>query len=99
MTAITLLAVVVSGQSRHSTHLQTVEAVCILPSGHRLTVSLGSLTNPDIACAGVSLNTAALAEREAADVLLATQDRLGLPCADPMRSGAALERLVDACLA
>lgn len=63
------------------------------------TVALGRVTNPAIACAGVSLNTGALDEGAAAATLAATGDRLGLPAADPLRGGSAWERLVDACLA
>ena len=63
------------------------------------TVAMGSLTNPAIRCVGISLNTARLDEGEAASELARTADRLGLPAADPIRGGAAFERLLDACLA
>lgn len=64
-----------------------------------LTLRVGRRTNPAIRCAGIALNTAAL-EHDAAGALLATEsERLGLPCADPMRGGAPFERLVEACLA
>ena len=53
------------------------------------TVAIGSLTNPDIRCVGVSLNTAALDEAAAAAEIAATAERLGLPVADPIRGGAA----------
>jgi uncharacterized NAD-dependent epimerase/dehydratase family protein len=62
------------------------------------TIALGRLTNPHIRCAGISLNTAQLdaagAQREFARV----EQRLSLPVADPMRGGAAFERLLDACM-
>lgn len=61
-----------------------------------LTVSLGRLTNPAISCCGVSLNTVALGPDEAAQVIAETQQRLGLPVADPVR-GIGLEALLDAC--
>lgn len=61
-----------------------------------LTVSLGRLTNPAIRCCGVSLNTAALGPEEAAQVIAETQQRLGLPVADPVR-GIGLDALLDAC--
>lgn len=64
-----------------------------------MTVALGRLTNPNIACAGVSLNTGALTQVEAEKVLAETGQRLGLPCADPLRGGDGFERLLDACLA
>jgi uncharacterized NAD-dependent epimerase/dehydratase family protein len=63
------------------------------------TVALGRLTNPAIACAGISLNTARM-EDEAADRVIAETGRhLGLPVADPIRGGAAFGRLLDACAA
>lgn len=61
------------------------------------TVMLGRLTNPQIRCVGVSLNTSALSEAEAAAVIAETSERLGLPAADPLRGGEAFERLLDAC--
>lgn len=64
-----------------------------------LTLRLGRCTNPSIRCAGVSLNTAALAPAQAARVLAAESERLGCVVADPMRGGARWERLVEACLA
>ena len=63
------------------------------------TVAIGSLTNPNIRCVGVSLNTAALDDAAAAAEIAATAERLGLPVADPIRGGAAFERLITACLA
>jgi uncharacterized NAD-dependent epimerase/dehydratase family protein len=65
-----------------------------------LTMRLGRLTNPDIRCAGVSLNTSSFGEVEAERILKTESDRLhGLPVADPMRGGRPFERLVDSCLA
>ncbi|HEX5694325.1 MAG TPA: DUF1611 domain-containing protein [Arenimonas sp.] len=63
-----------------------------------LTLRLGRRTNPAIRCAGVSLNTSKLAPAEATRLLASESLRLGLPVADPMRGGAAFERLVRACL-
>ena len=63
-----------------------------------LALRLGRRTNPAIRCAGVSLNTAQL-DAGLVERLLANEGkRLGLAVADPMRGGAAFERLVDACL-
>lgn len=62
------------------------------------TISLGRVTNPGIRCAGISLNTARFAADEARAELERTSQRLGLPAADPMRGGAAFERLLDACM-
>lgn len=64
-----------------------------------LALTLGRRTNPAIRCAGVALNTSAMGQEAAAALLAAESERLGLPCADPMRSGKAFDRLVDACLA
>jgi uncharacterized NAD-dependent epimerase/dehydratase family protein len=64
-----------------------------------LTVALGVLTNPAIRCAGAAFNTAHLDAAEAEALMAAESARLGLPVADPIRGGAAFERLVDACLA
>jgi len=62
------------------------------------TLLLGARTNPQIRCAGVSLNTSALTEGEAARLIEAETARLQLPVADPVRGGEAFERLVEACL-
>jgi uncharacterized NAD-dependent epimerase/dehydratase family protein len=70
-----------------------------IPETIELTVQLGRLTNPAIRCAGVCLNTSALAPEEARALLARESHRLGLPAADPMRSGREFERLVDSCLA
>lgn len=59
-------------------------------------LDLARLTNPDVRCAGVSLQLAHLPERKRLDALAAFEDRIGLPCVDPAISGTA--RLVDALL-
>ena len=64
-----------------------------------LALRLGSRTNPGIRCAGVSLNTSGLDEDAARRAIEDTGARLGLPVADVMRAGPAMDRLVDACLA
>jgi len=64
-----------------------------------LHLRMGSLTNPKIRCAGVSFNTSSLGPAEAKELLDRTSHAIGLPVADPMRGGAAFERLVEACLA
>ena len=57
-------------------------------------IAAGRLTNPDIRCTGVSMNTSGMPV-DAADALLReTEARLGLPCVDAFRQGAG--RLVDA---
>jgi uncharacterized NAD-dependent epimerase/dehydratase family protein len=64
-----------------------------------MTIRLGRRTNPNIRCGGVSLNTSKLDEADALELLALHGERLGLPVADPIRGGAAFDRLVDACLA
>ena len=63
-----------------------------------LTLTLARRTNPGVRCAGVSLNTAGLDEAQARAILQKHQRELGLPVADPLRVGAELDRLVEACL-
>ncbi len=57
-------------------------------------IAAGRLTNPNIRCIGVSMNTSALSADEADTVLRAVESELGLPCVDAFRQGAG--RLVDA---
>jgi uncharacterized NAD-dependent epimerase/dehydratase family protein len=64
-----------------------------------LTLRLGSRTNPAIRVGGISLNTAALRDDQAREIIAAESARLGLPVADPVRGGNAFDRLVDSCLA
>jgi D-glutamate N-acetyltransferase len=61
------------------------------------TIALGRLTNPDIRCCGISLNTSKFDAADAQREFDGLSKRLGLPVADPMRGGAAFERLLDAC--
>ena len=61
------------------------------------TIALGRVTNPAIRCVGISLNTSELSEAGAAAEIAATERRLGLPTADPVRGGAAFDRLLEAC--
>ncbi len=57
-------------------------------------IRAGRLTNPDIRCIGVSVNTSALSDAEADKLLQELEAKLGLPCVDAFRHGAG--RLVDA---
>jgi uncharacterized NAD-dependent epimerase/dehydratase family protein len=63
-----------------------------------MNLRLGRRTNAAIRCAGVSLNTSNLSASAAGRLLAEESARLGIVVADPMRAGAELERLVDACL-
>jgi uncharacterized NAD-dependent epimerase/dehydratase family protein len=63
-----------------------------------MTEALGRRTNPAIHCAGVSLNTSRLSALTATALMAEESERLGLPVADPIRGGAAFDRLVDGCL-
>lgn len=64
------------------TSMPTVEQVI------DLTVQTGRMTNPQIRCVGVAVNTENLPERQARDVIDVLQDQLSLPVTDPMRFGA-----------
>jgi D-glutamate N-acetyltransferase len=70
-----------------------------LPEAIARHIAMGSLTNAKIRCAGVSFNTASLRPATADTLMQAVAQSLGLPVADPMRGGAALERLIESCLA
>ncbi|MEM9331283.1 MAG: N-acetyltransferase DgcN [Pseudomonadota bacterium] len=52
-----------------------------------MTVSIGKLTNPDIQCVGLCVNTLALGEEEAKDYLSSVQEEFKLPATDPLRFG------------
>ena len=64
-----------------------------------LNLRLGARTNPAIRCGGVSLNTSSVSAAEAERIIAAESERLGLPVADPIRGGAAFDRLIESCLA
>ena len=63
------------------------------------TVALGRLTSQAIRCVGISLNTAAMTDAQAAAEIERVGARVGLAAADPMRGGDSFERLLDAILA
>lgn len=52
-------------------------------------VEAATLTNPDVRCIGIAVNTSALDERAAADSLKRLADETGLPTVDPVRTGVA----------
>jgi uncharacterized NAD-dependent epimerase/dehydratase family protein len=57
-------------------------------------VEAAKLTNPKAKCVGVSINTQRLKEKDAIALLKKTEDKLGLPAVDPLRTG--VSALVDA---
>jgi uncharacterized NAD-dependent epimerase/dehydratase family protein len=63
-----------------------------------LNLMLARRTNVAVRCVGVSLNTSKLDAVHARITLAEHTRALGLPVADPLRPGAELDRLVDACL-
>jgi D-glutamate N-acetyltransferase len=69
-----------------------------IPEAIELTLMLARRTNPEVRCAGVSLNTVSLDDAQARAILREYQQELGWPVADPLRAGAELDRLVDVCL-
>jgi uncharacterized NAD-dependent epimerase/dehydratase family protein len=74
-------------------------AVPSLPDAIDLHLRLARRTNPEVRCAGISLNTAALDADAAEAALAAHAESLRLPVADPIRGGPAFDRLIEACLA
>ncbi|WCL54316.1 DUF1611 domain-containing protein [Gimibacter soli] len=61
--------------------LPTIEAVI------ERTILIGQLTNPNITCVGVSVNTSSLSADERGKYLADLSDRLGLPCVDALKTG------------
>ncbi|MFT4768548.1 MAG: putative NAD-dependent epimerase/dehydratase family protein [Glaciecola sp.] len=51
------------------------------------TIAIGSLTNPNIRCAGISVNTLSIAAGEREAYLAQLSVKYGLPCVDPMVNG------------
>src|SRR5580698_9611075 len=70
-----------------------------VPEAIELTLTLARRTNPQVRCAGLSLNTSTLDEARARVVLAEYGEQLRLPAADPLRGGPEFDRLVEACLA
>ena len=57
----------------------------------------GRLTNPNIRCVGLSINSSSLSDAESAAYFARLTRELGLPACDPLRTG--VDRLADALLA
>lgn len=52
-----------------------------------LHLKVGKLTNPNVACVGVSINTSSLSENERTSHISRIQSETGLPCVDPLVHG------------
>jgi uncharacterized NAD-dependent epimerase/dehydratase family protein len=50
-------------------------------------IEAAKLTNEGVRCVGLSINTAGLDAAAGHDYLRRTEDRIGLPCVDPVRTG------------
>jgi uncharacterized NAD-dependent epimerase/dehydratase family protein len=50
-----------------------------------LHLRLGGRTNPDVRCAGISVNTSRVPQAEREALLQTLSERTGLPCADPLK--------------
>ena len=78
-------AFVVCHEPTRQTMRNVMNPIPSIESVINATVELGRLTNPNIRCAGISVNTAALDEREARQEIERTAERLRLPACDPYR--------------
>ena len=58
-----------------------------------MTIQCGRLTNPDIRCIGIAVNTSALDDDEALAFLAKVGEKHGLPATDPVRYG--MDAIVD----
>lgn len=74
------------------TPISTIQQVIDLTTAH------GKLTNPDIRCVGIAINTAALDDIAARDLIDRTGDEYRLPVSDPVRYGVApiVDKLIEA---
>jgi uncharacterized NAD-dependent epimerase/dehydratase family protein len=63
-----------------------------------LGLTLARRVNPNVRCAGISLNTGGMDPAEAEQVIAQAAKESRLPAADPIRGGRAFEALVDSCL-
>ena len=63
-----------------------------------MTLALGRRTNPNIRCAGISLNTSQYDAEEAEQIINSLSEKMNMPVADPIRGGKSFEALIEACL-
>lgn len=78
---------------RERLHEYEAFATPSLPLAIARNLEAARLTNPDVRCVGISLNTSRLSAEDSATLMAATSRELGLPCVDPVRTGVAA--LVD----
>ncbi len=57
------------------------------------TIQIGSLTNKEIKCVGVSVNTSSLNSEEREKYLNNLSKEIGLPCVDPLKNGT--QKIID----
>jgi len=58
-----------------------------------LTITCGRLTNPEIQCVGISVNTSKLSDAARGEYLRKLSEETGLPCVDPVATG--VEPIID----
>ena len=89
-------AVVVCHEPTRTTMRNVAAPIADVGEVAQQTLALGRLTNPQIRCVGIALNTAALSADEGRRAVAEVSRRSALPACDPMRDGVAT--LVDAML-
>lgn len=69
-----------------------------IPEAIARNLEAARLTNPNVVCVGVSVNSTGLSEEEKSDFLKAVEDQTGLPCVDPLVDGpgALIDRMLEA---
>ena len=80
-------AIVVCHEPTRTTMRNVVAPIPDIATVIDASLSLGRLTNPAIRCAGIAVNTHALALPAADAYLAELEQRHGLPACDPMRNG------------
>ena len=86
-------AVVVCHEPTRTTMRNVAAPIADVGEVVQQTLALGRLTNPQMRCVGIALNTAALSADEARRAIAEVACRHGLPACDPIRDGVAT--LVD----
>ena len=89
-------AVVVCHEPTRTTMRNVAAPIADVGEVAQQTLALGRLTNPQIRCVGIALNTAALPADEGRRAVADASRQFALPACDPMRDGVAT--LVDAML-